>query len=86
MMAVLQLGGHDAAAPGVTELLQACASDELAAGLMARLLRGDASVKPALGARLQQLRAPAPPRTAPPAAPRTAVATSPAGSTGGGTR
>lgn len=85
MMAVLHLGGHDTVVPGVTDLLEACAGDELAAGLMARLLRGDASVRPALGARLQQLRA-ATPWTGPPSAARTAATTTPSGSTGGGAR
>lgn len=56
LMAILELGGHHLVAdPRVRDMLQVAQNDDVAAGLLARYLRGDRSVAPALGARLLAL-------------------------------
>lgn len=56
LLASLEVGGHASIAePRVRNAVEAAAGDEVAARLLARFLRGDREVAPALSARLQVL-------------------------------
>lgn len=56
MLASLQVGGHDVVVPGVVEVLETCVGDPVGRSLLARLLRGEQTVRGPLFARLAQLR------------------------------
>ena len=70
MLASYEVGGHAGTAAardaGMLDLMRACMDDEVAAGLLARFLRGDRSVTSALTTRvttLRSTRAPVPARS-----------------------
>jgi len=56
MMTSLEIGGHADVAPQVRDLLELALTDQLAAGLLSRFLRGDRTVTAALYKRMTLLR------------------------------